>query len=155
MARFYKWGIILPFCESGQWAIKFSLNKSNDNYNTSTTDINYQTFDLLNILLGGSQPNLSQYFGDANDGASVSSFTGSASFFDQLSPSNVSDERGEDVVESLESRETAVLHSCRESRVDLPNLAALQIDDKQTSATSGAKIDVAEQGQTLKTFFFD
>jgi hypothetical protein len=77
---------------------------------------------------------LSQYFGDVGDGGgggSVSNLTTSASFFDQLSTStpNVVDEDGVDVAETLDPRETAVLHSCRESRVDLPNLAALQVEE--------------------------
>ena len=53
------------------------------------------------------------------------------------------DERGEDVAEDLENRETAVLHSCRESRIDLTTMSMSHHDE--AISHSEAKLDVAEQ----------
>jgi hypothetical protein len=114
---------------------------------------------------------LSQYFSDAGDFATSANATPSVSFFDQLSPSAFEqnsptsnfeqssptsnfeqisaeqesnfDERGEDVAEDMENRETAVLHSCRESRIDLPTMAVSQ--QHVVASHSEAKLDVAEQ----------
>jgi hypothetical protein len=114
-------------------------------------------------FFSASQPNLSQYFSDARDATTTPNATPNVSFFDQISSSNLEqsnvdllsasnvdtlstsnvDECGEDVAESIEDRETAVLHSCRESRVDLPTLATLQ--NAEDEAENEAKLDVAEQ----------
>ena len=87
-----------------------------------------------------SQPDLSQYFGAVEDKTklNVSNQTqpaeGSASFFDEINNS------GKD----------AVLHSCRESRVDLSNLERSAISGASIARAlhqvqSQARIDVAEQ----------
>lgn len=97
---------------------------------------------------------MSQYFNDARDFSASSNLTPSVSFFDQLSPSNLLqtpnseeksnfDECGEDVAEDLENRETAVLHSCRESRIDLTTMAMSH--PTVAAAHSEAELDVAEQ----------
>jgi hypothetical protein len=69
----------------------------------------------------------------------------------QLSPTNVDVPDVTDAAsDGAESHfDTAVLHSCRESRVDLPNLAAAA---GSVTSSSQAKIDVAEQ--VLFFFFF-
>ena len=105
---------------------------------------------LVFCISGGSQPNLKQYFSDARDVSAPANSTPSVSFFDQLSTSNF-DERGEDVAEGIDDRETAVLHSCRESRVDLTNMEtnANAADTTATTTTSEAKLDVAEQVKTV------
>ncbi len=109
-------------------------------------------FHVLFFLLGGSQPNLKQYFSDARDVSATANSTPSVSFFDQLSTSNF-DERGEDVAEGIDDRETAVLHSCRESRVDLTNMETnVNAAGTTPTTTTEAKLDVAEQVKS--TFFF-
>ena len=107
---------------------------------------NFKTLSIPSLLSVGSQPNLSQYFGGGGSDE-VSNLTAPASFFDQLSSSSVDGGDGDAGDENLgiDPQETAVLHSCRESRLDLPNMTALQLDEKAASSSSGAKIDVAEQ----------